>query len=375
MPKPDSSHAYSTLQHLLPLVLMLTGGGRSLEDLRRIHADSVLRRLLVLERVPSTDTVGDWLRRIGAGAGLAGLGRVNRRVVARHLRKLGRKDHPLDLDATRIVAEKQAAQCTYKGERGYLPMMGHLAEAGVILHEEFRAGNIAPASGNLDFVRACEERLPPGHQICAIRADSASYQAALFNHCEATGKTFAIGGRLDTPTLAAIAAIPDSAWKHYADCAVAETVHSMEETEKAFRLIVVRYHQQGDLLEEGQARYHVIASNRSDSAEEILIWYRQRGEYSENGIKELKIGFGMERMPCGQESANAAFFRIGVIRYAGDEFVVLVEVNPDSAEGMIFRDPLLRWQIAEHIPVSTAAPRIPVPSNLYMITRTFSAAC
>jgi hypothetical protein len=47
----------------------------------------------------------------------------------------------------------------------------------------------------------------------------------------------------------------------------------------------------------------------------VLIWYRQRGEHSENGIKELKIGFGMERMPCGQESANAAFFRIGVIAH------------------------------------------------------------
>ncbi|MBU2846861.1 hypothetical protein HF923_13850 [Acidithiobacillus ferriphilus] len=46
-----------------------------------------------------------------------------------------------------------------------------------------------------------------------------------------------------------------------------------------------------------------------------MVRPRQRGEYSENGIKELKIGFGMERMPCGQERANAAFFRIGVIAH------------------------------------------------------------
>ncbi|MEY2334426.1 hypothetical protein GL267_012425 [Acidithiobacillus ferrianus] len=38
----------------------------------------------------------------------------------------------------------------------------------------------------------------------------------------------------------AIAAIPESAWTRYADCAVAETVHSMEATHKVFRLIVVR---------------------------------------------------------------------------------------------------------------------------------------
>lgn len=36
---------------------------------------------------------------------------------------------------------------------------------------------------------------------------------------------------------------------------------------------------------------------------------------SENGIEELEVGFGMERMPCGQFAANAAFFRIGVIAH------------------------------------------------------------
>ena len=218
-------------------------------------------------------------------------------------------------DATQIVAEKRSATWTYKGEQGYMPMVGHLAEAGVVIHDDFRVGNVAPASANLDFVKACESRLPKGHRLAAVRADSASYQADLFNYCEGTGKTFAIGGRPDALTLAAITAIPESAWTPYADCAVAETVHSMEHTHKPFRLIVVRYRHQAELVEEEPSRYHVIASNRAGSTADVLIWYHQRGEHSENGIKELKIGFGMERMPCGQESANAAFFRIGVIAH------------------------------------------------------------
>jgi hypothetical protein len=315
MPKPGSKRGYGVIPHVLPFVLMLTAGRRSLEDLRMIHADRALRSLLHLDHLPSTDAAGDWLRRAGEGAGLVGLDRVNRRIVAQRLRKLGRLTHTLDIDATQIVAEKRDAAWTYKGERGYMPMVGHLAEAGIVIHDDFRAGNVAPASANLDFIKACEARLPKGHGLTAVRADSASYQADLFNYCEGTGKTFAIGGRLDAPTLAAIAAIPDAAWTHYADCAVAETVHSMEHTDKAFRLIVVRHVHQGELLEEDRPRYHVIASNRSDSTADVLIWYRQRGEHSENGIKELKIGFGMERMPCGQESANAAFFRIGVIAH------------------------------------------------------------
>ena len=46
----------------------------------------------------------------------------------------------------------------------------------------------------------------------------------------------------------------------------------------------------------------------------VLQWHNQRGQ-SENYHKELKIGFGMEKMPCGESSANAVYFRIGVIAY------------------------------------------------------------
>ena len=35
----------------------------------------------------------------------------------------------------------------------------------------------------------------------------------------------------------------------------------------------------------------------------------------ENLIKELKIGIGMEHMPCGKFEANAMYFGIGVITY------------------------------------------------------------
>ena len=46
-----------------------------------------------------------------------------------------------------------------------------------------------------------------------------------------------------------------------------------------------------------------------------MDWYNQRCDCSENRTKDLKIGFGVERMPCGQFEANAVFLRIGVIAY------------------------------------------------------------
>ena len=46
-----------------------------------------------------------------------------------------------------------------------------------------------------------------------------------------------------------------------------------------------------------------------------MQWYCKRGDASENRIKDLKIGFGMEYMPCGTFQANATFFAIGVLTY------------------------------------------------------------
>jgi hypothetical protein len=46
-----------------------------------------------------------------------------------------------------------------------------------------------------------------------------------------------------------------------------------------------------------------------------MEWYSQRGDASENRIKDLKVGFGMEYMPCGSFQANAVFFAIGVLTY------------------------------------------------------------
>ena len=270
MPKPGSGQGYMAPFYVKPLVLMLTGGGRSLEDLRTLKNDTALSSLLQQKMLPSTDAMGDGLRRTEAGEGLAGLSRLNRRVVATRVRQTGITAHTLDVDASQIVAEKEAAHFTYKGEQGYMPMIGHLAEAGVVIHDEFREGNVAPATGNLEFTRDCETCLPRGHAIASVRLGSAGYQADLFNYCEQTGKTFAIGGRLDAPTLKVINAIPGDAWKQYPDCALAETLHSMNDTDQAFRLIVVRYKRQAELFDD-PSRYPVIASNRVESTAATLV--------------------------------------------------------------------------------------------------------
>ena len=46
-----------------------------------------------------------------------------------------------------------------------------------------------------------------------------------------------------------------------------------------------------------------------------MIWKHNGRGQCENWHKELKIGMGMEQMPCGEFEANAMYFAIGVLAY------------------------------------------------------------
>ncbi len=261
LPAPGSGRGFAPSAYVQPLVLMLHGGGHSLEDLRMLAGDGGLQSLLGME-VPGADAVGNWLRRMGARGGLYGLGRVHRKQLKWALKREERKEYTLDIDATEIVAEKHEAHVTYKGNRGYMPMVGHLAENGLVVHEEFREGNEAPASRNLEFIESCAAIMPKGKRIACLRADSAAYQAAVINHCERKGILCAIGAKQDAAVKAVIAAIPEADWRPWRDGEIAATVHCMNDTE-VFTLVVVRKGRQLELGETGSGWvYHAVAANR-----------------------------------------------------------------------------------------------------------------
>jgi len=343
-PTPGSAAGYQPSAFSVPIILMLLDGGRCIEDLREIKMDAGLRELLNLESIPSTDAVGDWLRRSGNG-GLDGAEEVNRSILHRDLRDDPRQDFTLDIDATSIEAEKKDAKWTYKGFKGYMPIVGHLAENGMIIGDEFREGNDPPAARNLEFIKHCVRQMPKGNRIRYLRADSASYQAKIFNYCEKENIKFAIGADLDVSVKAVIASIPDSDWEEYQNGHIAETVHTMNETDKSFRLIVIRRPKQRDLFGEDceSFRYFAIATNfeRKDK-KSVVAWYNKRGEASENRIKELKIGLNMEHVPCGRFEANEMWFRLGCIAY--NIFVLFKKVAlPESWSR--FQIQTLRWKL------------------------------
>ena len=107
LPSAGSGHSYAPSQFVMPLILMLHGGGKTLEDLREIKGEISLRKLMDMEELPASCTVGDWLRRMGSDSrGILGLGKVNDHLVKKILTRDSRTEYTLDHDATIIESEK-----------------------------------------------------------------------------------------------------------------------------------------------------------------------------------------------------------------------------------------------------------------------------
>jgi hypothetical protein len=325
LPEPGSNRGFKPSVFVDTMVLMLQGGGRSFEDIRELRYEEGLMKLVDINSIPDPDSAGDWCRRMGnlqtGQLGLNGLAEVRDKLNHRMMKRDKTEAYTLDADAMEIIGDKADAFYTYKGNKGYMPMVGFIYELNLCIYDEFREGNTAPAFGQRGFYRECKRRMPNGKRIGYYRADSASYQAELINDLEEDRVKWAITADLDHAVKTLIATIPDNKWKEpVKGCCyeIAEAVHSMEDTKSAFRLVIKRgLRRQDNLFEKGKYFHHAVATNWDEEekdAVEVLGWHNQRGQ-AENFNKELKNGFGMERMPCGQTEANAVFFRIGVIAY------------------------------------------------------------
>ena len=157
----------------------------------------------------------------------------------------------------------------------------------------------------------------------------AGYQAEIFNYCDKENILFTISGRKDKSVWESIDALNNDDFKEFSKREkISEFYHTMNNTDNAFRMIVVKkditpilptlesYIDPEVLEKYKDEMYYCIATNDNDlSAEEIVKLHRQRGETSENKIKELKNGFNMSYLPTSNFEANAFYFSIGTLAY------------------------------------------------------------
>lgn len=321
LPTPGSGRGFKPQEYVLPLVLMLCGGGRTLEDIREIETDEGLRQLCGFRRLPGADAIGQWLRR----GQLAGLKRTGEFLARQMIVRSDKNDFTLDVDATMIETKKQCAAMTYQGCRAFQVLLSFIAELDVCVACDYRQGSVAPGEGvKRQLLAVCRLLKSCGKRLRYLRSDSAGYTSEVINGCNDLGVTFTITADQDAAVVKLIrTAQKQGGWTRLfrpdgkpTDRWYQTAIHCMEKTEKSFTLIILRWpNPRQDLFYPEPYCYHVIATNDDQRKVPELIWFHNGRGDAENYNKELKGGFGMDYAPCRSLKADAVYFEIGVLAY------------------------------------------------------------
>jgi len=253
------SQGWTDSQMVLSLILLNLAGGDCVEDIRKIEADDgfcevlkkaelhglqrkVRRALLRRWRKERTRTVPsptaifrylaqfhnegqERLRQPGkafipaANTHLKGLACINEELASfTHFQASEETMATLDMDATLIASGKESALYCYKGDKAYQPLNTWWAEQGIVLHTEFRDGNVPAGFEQLRVLKEAMECLPEGIETVRLRSDTAGYQHDLLRYC-ATGESsrfgvieFAIGSDVTSEFKKAVAEVEESQW-------------------------------------------------------------------------------------------------------------------------------------------------------------------
>ena len=71
----------------------------------------------------------------------------------------------------------------YKKHKAYQPFTTYWAEADLVVHTEFRDGNVPAGHRQLRMLRESLEQLPSGVERVLLRSDTAGYQHELLRYC------------------------------------------------------------------------------------------------------------------------------------------------------------------------------------------------
>lgn len=329
-PVPGSGRGIKAADYVRTLVYHFADGGRHLEEIEEIKHDVGLRSLIKMNHMPGSDAVGDWLRRLGKYNGTGYVQRINDTLIRRYVSFSKHKEFVFDVDSTVIESNKGDATYSYKNIQGYHPILGWLSDGRdepVCSYVKFRQGSASAQTDILEALQHTEIFLPEGKQIKHFRYDSAAYQAKIIDHCNDNDIYYTITADNDVSVMVEILNIPSGAWQPLhdrldgfkTDREVAETIHTMNNSNHSFRLIVVR-----ELLEKpylfGHYKYYAIITNIPEdgldgmSAEEVVWHHNGRGN-CERYIEDTKYGLTLRYIPCGQFEANAMYYGIGILTF------------------------------------------------------------
>lgn len=225
---------------------------------------------------------------------------------------------------------------TYKGIKGYQPLVAAWAETGLVLADEFRDGNVPGDVTPLTCARAAFAALPADVEHRAFRGDTACYENRLLAWLDDPQRAggpegrieYAVGAPCHAGLVASLKRVTDVAWvtqhteadgtqRQWADLDYVPSARYEDKEARPRRYIGIRLLKaQGTLFADGSDRqYHAVVTNRTEAGATVVDWHREKAGTIEQVHDQVKNGLGGGRMPSGKFGANAAWFRIACIAY------------------------------------------------------------
>ncbi len=309
---------YAESAAVLSLAHNLILGGSCLLDLNVLRGDAGTRQLVDQVSILAPTTAGEFLRKFDIGD-IHDLYRVHRCVQQRVRPQQPATCCTLDVDSSvyeQVSTRKQGSVKAYNGEVGYHPFFVFWAEERELVFSHLRRGN-AYTSSKFEWCLKAALKSLPAELPKKLRADSGLYDRKMVAFCDARHITFGITADQTAPLLAAITALPETAWTDltkYDLAQVAELRYQPVQWPHTYRYVVkreLRENQQQELY----FHYHVVVTNDDDSpAAQVLEWHLQHADM-ENLIKEHKSGFSLEKLPTQNFHANWAYLLIGQLAF------------------------------------------------------------
>lgn len=266
-----------------------------------------------------------------------------------HSRLGGGDRATLDMDATLVETHKESARYCYKKFKSYQPLNTWWAELGMILHTEFRDGNVPAGWQQLRVLKEALANLPESIKKVYLRSDSAGYQWDLLRYC-AEGKDrrygvieFAVSCDVTAEFKSAVAKVAEEDWhplwrtvdgrrqptnQQWADVCFVPNGAGFKKDGPVYRYLAIREvlpqlelpgmeapELPFPVMSMANDRYKLtgVVTNRTIAAEELIWWSRERCGESEQAHAVMKDDLAGGRLPSGLFGANAAWWQMMIL--------------------------------------------------------------